>query len=64
MRKVILFIILFTTLSCTIEDTQDCLKIVKIESKQSGYYLTLENNVIIYNGVTSTYKVDDYYCYK
>lgn len=64
MKKLILFIILFTTLSCTIEDTQDCLKIIKVESKPSGYYLTLENNVVIYNGHTSDYKIDDYYCYK
>lgn len=64
MNKLLLLIILFTTLSCTIEDTQDCLKIINVKSKPSGYYLTLENNVIIYNGATSTYKVDDYYCYK
>lgn len=64
MNKLLLLTILFTTLSCTIEDTQDCLKITNIESKPSGYYLTLENNVVIYNGHTSDYKIDDYYCYK
>jgi len=63
MKKLLLIIILFTTLSCTIEDVEDCSKIVKIESKSSGYYLTLENNIIIYNQ-TLNYNVNDYYCYK
>lgn len=61
-KTLLLFVISLITLNCTIEDTQDCLKITKIESKPSGYYLTLENNVIIYNNI-SNYKVGDYYCF-
>ncbi len=63
MKKIIiLFILSFTLSSCTIEDTQDCLKITKVESKESGHYLTLENNTIIYIN-SLIYKVGDFYCY-
>lgn len=54
----------FIILGCTIEDMQDCIKITKVEFKSSGYYLTLQNNVVIHDGYTSDYKVGDYYCFK
>jgi hypothetical protein len=61
--KNILFLLPLILLSCTIEDNQDCIKITKIESRESGYYLTLENNTIIYIN-TLDYKIGDYYCFK
>jgi hypothetical protein len=61
--KNILFLLPLILLSCTIEDNQDCIKITKIESRESGHYLTLENNTIIYIN-TLDYKIGDYYCFK
>jgi hypothetical protein len=63
--KRLLFFTVFMMTGCTIEDIQDCSKIQRIEVKSSGYYLVLENNIIIYNGHTPpNYSVNDYYCYK
>lgn len=65
MNKLLLCTALLFTLSCTVEDIEDCSKIIEVDVKASGSYLKLENNVVVYINNTSTeYKVGEHYCFK